>query len=163
MTCSMLRTYNSLSNGRGSAKELFWTMTMTMTMTMEMEMEMMRTIESSTISIVMTRKLVTTSHQSYCHTRRLCRLHVIQLLVIYNYVSLFTTTCHLQLCFFIYNYLSFTIIIIITLQFMLIVLIFVIVGTRRNARRQEEAASTELPLALRRSRRAGAGRGRGDR
>jgi hypothetical protein len=65
--------------------------------------------------IVMTRTVVTKSHKSYCHTRRLCRLHVIQLLIIYNYISLFTTNFHLQLCFFIYNYLSFTII-IITLQ-----------------------------------------------
>lgn len=55
-----------------------------------------------------------------------------------NYVSLFTTTCHL---------------------FILTVLIFVIAGTRQHARRKAE---TELPLALRRSRRrppGGAGRG----
>jgi hypothetical protein len=63
---------------------------------------------------------------------------------------------HLQLCFFIYNYLSFAII-IVTLQYMLIVLIVVIAGTRGNARRQEEDAEVDLPLALRRSRRAGAG------
>jgi hypothetical protein len=125
---------------------------------MTIAMEMMRTIESSTILIVMTRTVVTKSHKSYCYTGRLCRLYIIQLLVIYNYVSLFTTTCHLQLCFFAYNYLSFTII-IVGLQYMLIVLIIVIAGTRGNARRQEEDVVANLPLALRRSRRVGAGRG----
>jgi hypothetical protein len=60
--------------------------------------------------------------------------NTILLLLPCNYVSLFTTTSHL---------------------FMLTILIFVIAGTRQNVgrRRKEEAATTELPLALRRSRR----------
>jgi hypothetical protein len=54
--------------------ELFWTMMMAMAMTMAMTIRM---IESSTILIVITRTVVTKSHKSYYHTRRLCRLHVI--------------------------------------------------------------------------------------
>jgi hypothetical protein len=44
---------------------------------MATKMEMMRTIESSTILIVMTRTVVTKSHKLYCRTRRLCHLNVV--------------------------------------------------------------------------------------